>query len=263
MDNHNTEANPSGDYIEDSLDKAEELWNQGAFEECMKLLHEIVEEHGHEMGRLSKMRSLIMLCMLVDDWTYCESCRLEAEEVWFELAMVLEGNQGPDDQTMMADYRHSLDHLKDFQANNRPAGDGYFEPDEEDAEKPVAEMTDSEVEYRLKMIGSVIKIKGPGPDNNRTYEELVRELNANARQALEEYYARQRTLPSSTTRKETKPPTPSHTRQPSAQKESQGIPYRPRPDAPEFKPKDAVKSVAKKESPKKPSLSTPRGKGRK
>ncbi|CAD0081784.1 unnamed protein product [Aureobasidium vineae] len=47
----------------------------------------------------------------------------------------------------MADFRASLDHLKDFQANERLEIDGSAEPNEEDiSENSVEEMTDREVD---------------------------------------------------------------------------------------------------------------------
>ncbi|CAD0081785.1 unnamed protein product [Aureobasidium vineae] len=65
MDNHETNRTYVNGYVYNILVRADELYDKGALEECMRLLQRLVDDY--DMGMLPKTKTLILPCMLVDD----------------------------------------------------------------------------------------------------------------------------------------------------------------------------------------------------
>jgi hypothetical protein len=136
MEFRESKAAKHADYVFDSLLKAEALYDEGAYGDCVALLYNLIENYN--MGPLPRLKTLVMLCVLHGDWEYAEACRLEAEDIWHHCDKHSEEGY---DKAALAKFRASLDNLeKDMRANPF---------------KPVSEMTDEEVDYRLRLIGDV------------------------------------------------------------------------------------------------------------
>lgn len=137
MEFRESKAAKHADYVFDSLLNAEALYDEGAYGDCIALLYNLIENYN--MGPLPRMKTLVMLCVLHGDWEYAEACRLEAEDIWHHCDKHPEEGY---DKAALAKFRASLDNLeKDMRVN--PV-------------KPVSEMTDEEVDYRLRLIGDVL-----------------------------------------------------------------------------------------------------------
>lgn len=80
MEFRESKAAKHADYVFDSLLKAEALYDEGAYGDCIALLYNLIENYN--MGPLPRMKTLVMLCVLHGDWEYAEACRLEAEDIW-------------------------------------------------------------------------------------------------------------------------------------------------------------------------------------
>ncbi|KAH0387625.1 hypothetical protein KCU92_g1559, partial [Aureobasidium melanogenum] len=191
MEFRESKAAKHADYVFDSLLKAEALYDEGAYGDCVALLYNLIENYN--MGPLPRLKTLVMLCVLHGDWEYAEACRLEAEDIWHHCDKHSEEGY---DKAALAKFRASLDNLeKDMRANPF---------------KPVSEMTDEEVDYRLRLIGDVPVKAPPGPQSHMTFEEIEEMHRIAQRGALEDYYTKHRAPPSAqgeAVHIPTKPPT--------------------------------------------------------
>ncbi|KAG9667255.1 hypothetical protein KCU99_g9211, partial [Aureobasidium melanogenum] len=173
MEFRESKAAKHADYVFDSLLNAEALYDEGAYGDCIALLYNLIENYN--MGPLPRMKTLVMLCVLHGDWEYAEACRLEAEDIWHHCDKHPEEGY---DKAALAKFRASLDNLeKDMRVN--PV-------------KPVSEMTDEEVDYRLRLIGDVLVKAPPGPQSHMTFEEIEEMHHIAQRGALEDYYTKHR-----------------------------------------------------------------------
>lgn len=112
------------DFVYKQLVRADELYDQDSLDECLNILHDLIENY--DMAPFPRLKTLRTLCELMDDWEYAEACRHEAEHL-YECC-----SKHPDRYD--SKFRAPLDALAASWAN-----------------KPVSEMSDEEVDYQLKV----------------------------------------------------------------------------------------------------------------
>ncbi|KAH0369847.1 hypothetical protein KCU65_g2955, partial [Aureobasidium melanogenum] len=176
MESRGSKAAKHAEFVYDQLVKADALYDEGEYGDCVKIVYDLIENHN--MNPLPRMKTLVMLCMIIDDWEYAEACRLEAEDVWWHCDKHPEEGY---DKTVLAKFRMSLNSLEE-DIRVYPA-------------KPVSEMTVGEIDYRLRFIGDVLVKAPPGPQSHMTYEERKEMYHTAQRRALEEYYTKHRAPP--------------------------------------------------------------------
>ncbi|KAK6006991.1 hypothetical protein QM012_005999 [Aureobasidium pullulans] len=173
MEYRESKAAQHAAFVHDQLFKADALYDEGAHGDCLALLFDLIENYN--MSPLPRMKTLVMLCALDDDWEYAEACRLEAEDVWHHCDKHPEEGY---DKAVLAKFRGSLDSL--------------LEDMTMDPAKTVSEMVDEEIDYRMRLMGDGSVKAPPGSQSHMTFEERVDMFHTAQRGALEEYYTTSR-----------------------------------------------------------------------
>ncbi|KAG9855620.1 hypothetical protein KCU98_g1798, partial [Aureobasidium melanogenum] len=155
------------DFVYKQIVRADELYDQDSLDECLNILHDLIENY--DMAPFPRLKTLRTLSELMD-WEYAEACRHEAEHLY----ECCSSSKHPDRYD--SKFRAPLDALAASWAN-----------------KPASEMSDEEVDYRLKVDHIVVKVpSSTAPPSPQMSEQTAEVVHTAKRQALENHYAKRR-----------------------------------------------------------------------
>ncbi|THW75937.1 hypothetical protein D6D19_03595 [Aureobasidium pullulans] len=137
MDEPEPRSTKDAPYVKKTLEHADDLCDAGSYQECLTTLLDLLENY--HMAVLPRMKVLIMLSTLVEDWQYAEDWRMNAEDIY--LYCDRHRNEVFNDIVLRM-FRTTLDRL-------------------EPSRRDVSDMTDEEVKFRADITGIVVG--GPPP----------------------------------------------------------------------------------------------------
>ncbi|THX41816.1 hypothetical protein D6C93_08725 [Aureobasidium pullulans] len=80
MDEPEPRSAKDASHVKKTLEHADDLYDAGSYQECLTTLLDLLENY--HMAVLPRMKVLIMLSTLVEDWQYAEDWRMNAEDIY-------------------------------------------------------------------------------------------------------------------------------------------------------------------------------------
>ena len=80
MDEPEPRSAKDAPHVKKTLEHADDLYDAGSYQECLTTLLDLLENY--HMAVLPRMKVLIMLSTLVEDWQYAEDWRMNAEDIY-------------------------------------------------------------------------------------------------------------------------------------------------------------------------------------
>ncbi|THV89815.1 hypothetical protein D6D26_09636 [Aureobasidium pullulans] len=151
-------------HVKKTLEHADDLCDAGSYQECLTTLLDLLENY--HMAVLPRMKVLIMLSTLVEDWQYADDWRMNAEDIY--LYCDRHRNEVFNDIVLRA-FRTTLDRL-------------------ELSCRGVSDMTDEEVKFRADSTGIVVAVPH-WTQEATSVQEIEGALHLAYREALISHYA--------------------------------------------------------------------------
>ncbi|THY29503.1 hypothetical protein D6D00_03488 [Aureobasidium pullulans] len=164
MDEPEPRSTKDAPYVKKTLEHADDLCDAGSYQECLTTLLDLLENY--HMAVLPRMKVLIMLSTLVEDWQYAEDWRMNAEDIY--LYCDRHRNEVFNDIVLRM-FRTTLDRL-------------------EPSRRDVSDMTDEEVKFRADITGIVVAVPH-WIQEATSVNEIDEALHFAYREALISHYA--------------------------------------------------------------------------
>ncbi|THX81809.1 hypothetical protein D6D04_03862 [Aureobasidium pullulans] len=164
MDEPEPRSAKDAPHVKKPLEHADNLYDVGSYQECLTTLLNLLENY--HMAVLPRMKILIMLSTLVEDWQYAEDWRMNAEDIY--LYCDRHRNEVFNDIVLRA-FRTTLDRL-------------------ELSCRGVSDMTDEEVKFRADSTGIVVAVPH-WTQEATSVQEIEEALHLAYREALISHYA--------------------------------------------------------------------------
>ncbi|THY10344.1 hypothetical protein D6D01_09310 [Aureobasidium pullulans] len=150
--------------VKKTLEYADDIYDAGSFQECLTALYDLFEDY--PLAVLPRMKVLIMLSTLVEDWQYAENWRIDAEDIYHYCDR---HRNAVFNDIVLRESRTLLERLEPYR-------------------RDVSDVTDEEVKFRLDSTGAVVTVPHSIQEATRV-QEIDEYIHFAYREALISHYA--------------------------------------------------------------------------